>query len=346
MKTTNNPSLSESSEVRVKSPTRVDLAGGTLDLWPLYAFLGKATTVNLAVDIFTDVYLKESNQVRFISEDIKLDLHFESLSDALGSTDDRLNLYRPVLAYFIDALENCKIKGFTLKTGSQSPVGGGLGGSSSLTIGLLKAFGQLCGVQFKDVHHMVHVAHNLEAQLLNTPTGTQDYYPAASGGINILTYTADGIQQRVLSPKDFPISDWVSLIYTGRAHHSGLNNFEVLTRSVQKDPVVLKALEDLNNVSAEMVQQIEKRNWDVIPSLFRREFDSRLKLADSFCSPEILQLEKISKDHGADAIKICGAGGGGCVMLWTTPSKKSSVESAVQAAGFKVLNIKPVDPIL
>lgn len=331
------------TEVLIKSPTRVDLAGGTLDMWPLYSFLGQATTVNLAIDIFTEVDLKIADQVHLFSNDVGLDLRFTSMSQMYDSTDDRLALFKPIFSYFRPAIESKAIKGFSLRTGSQSPVGGGLGGSSSLTIGLLKAFSLMTGQSFKDVHHMVHVAHNLEAQVLNTPTGTQDYYPAASGGINILNYSPDGVSQKVLSPGDFKVSDWVTLVYTGRSHHSGLNNFEVLTRSVQKDPVVLKALENLQQVAVEMSEQIQKRNWSSVPGLFRREFENRLKLAESFCSPEILELEKISRQNGAEAIKICGAGGGGCVMLWTQPNQKSKVDQAVQKAGFKVLNVSPVD---
>ncbi|MBV9609015.1 MAG: hypothetical protein JO187_05610, partial [Acidobacteria bacterium] len=39
-----------SSSVVAQAPCRVDLAGGTVDLWPLYLFHPGAVTVNFAVN--------------------------------------------------------------------------------------------------------------------------------------------------------------------------------------------------------------------------------------------------------------------------------------------------------
>lgn len=59
----------------------------------------------------------------------------------------------------------------------------------------------------------------MEAQILNTPTGTQDYYPAFSGGLNILDYSVTGIQQKVVPINSTPLKDYFLLVYTGKAHH-------------------------------------------------------------------------------------------------------------------------------
>ena len=37
--------------IEATAPTRVDLAGGTIDIWPLYLFHPGATTVNFAVSL-------------------------------------------------------------------------------------------------------------------------------------------------------------------------------------------------------------------------------------------------------------------------------------------------------
>jgi D-glycero-alpha-D-manno-heptose-7-phosphate kinase len=217
-----------------------------------------------------------------------------------------------------------------------------LGGSSSLTISLLKAFNQFCKGVLNDVHQMVKVAHNIEAQVLHTPTGTQDYYPAASGGINLLHYTSDGIEQEVLDRETSILAQNFMLVYTGKAHHSGLNNFEVLMKAVQKDPQTMGALWDLKQISEETAQAVRGGKWAELPALFQREFKARVKLAPAFSSPEIDKLAEVSLQAGAAAVKICGAGGGGCVLVWTEPSARERVKSACQAAGFQVLAAKPV----
>lgn len=324
--------------IKIKSPTRVDLAGGTLDLWPLFNFLGGAWTINVAIDIYTEVELTplENGVIELISEDLKYQRKFSSVAECLRDPDRHLDLLKAQISYWHPQ------SGFSLKTRSQSPVGGGLGGSSSLTISMLKAFSQFCEKPFRDVHQMVQVAHHLESQVLNTPTGTQDYYPAASGGINVLKYSADGISQEILDRETSEIAQHFLLVYTGKAHHSGLNNFEVLTHAVQKHPQTMQALHELKQIAQETYHACHDHQWQLLPKLFQREFKSRVALAKAFSSPEIEKLAEVSLQAGAEAVKICGAGGGGCVLVWVSPTSREKVVKACQTAGFQVLDAKPV----
>ena len=325
----------------VRSPTRVDLAGGTLDLWPLYNFIGGATTVNIAIDIMTTAEITPlaDARIELISDDLGLEKSYASLQACLDDGDLRMSLLKSQMQYWKPKT------GFRLRTRSESPVGGGLGGSSSLTISLLKAFNEFCQGQLKQVHQMVHVAHNIEAQVLRTPTGTQDYYPAASGGLNLIHYSADGIVQEVLDRETSALAEHFMLVYTGKAHHSGLNNFEVLTKAVQKDEQTLGALRDLKEISQRTVEAVRQGSWSALPDLFQQEYRARLRLAPAFSSPEIEKLAEVSLQAGASAVKICGAGGGGCVLVWIEPSTRERVQVACQKAGFQVLAAKPVGRI-
>lgn len=330
------------NSIVVKSPTRVDLAGGTLDLWPLFLFIGGAVTVNVAIDIYTTAEITPlpDGKIELVSEDLKISKSYSGLEECLRDNDPKLHLLQVQMKYWKPQ------KGFRLRTQSMSPVGGGLGGSSSLTISLLKAFNIFCGGDRLDAHQMVRVAHNVEAEVLNTPTGTQDYYPAFKGGINILTYTYNGISQEVLDAQTSELEKHFLLVYTGKAHHSGLNNFEVMKRAIAKDPQVMKALADLRDVAKETAEACRKAQWQLLPGLFKREYQSRVLLAKEFSSPEIEKLAEVSLQAGADAVKICGAGGGGCVLVWVQPSHRERVSVACQNAGFQVLAAKPVKPLV
>lgn len=327
--------------ILIQSPTRVDLAGGTLDLWPLFLFTRGATTVNVAIDVFTraEIIPHEDDRVILESRDLNLRKEYKNLDEALADTDPKMILLQTQLRYWQPE------KGFTLKTSSDSPVGGGLGGSSSLTVSLLKAFAQFTARPFRDTHQMVTSAHNIEAEILNTPTGTQDYYPAASGGINILKYDYDGIRQEIFPAADPEFGQKFMLVYTGKAHHSGLNNFEVMKDAVTKDPVTMKALHDLKEIALETEKVCRNRQWKALGPLFRQEFEARVRLAPEFSSPEIEKLNEVSLQSGAEAVKICGAGGGGCVLVWCSPSQREGVANACQKAGFQVMGARPVDPI-
>lgn len=333
--------------IRVQSPTRVDLAGGTLDMWPLYTFTGGALTINVAIDIWTSAEIseiKDSTEVIIESPDLGKKWKFSQFEDLLKSDDSGLHFYQCIMLQFADYFSR-RVAGFHLKTSSQSPIGGGLGGSSSLTISCLKAIYSFLDIPVTDVHRLVHLAHNIEAEMLRTPTGTQDYYPAVSGGLNFLTYDYNQIHQQVQSVDKTPLAENFLLVYTGRSHHSGLNNFEVLKAAVSGDQKVLSALRQIKDIALKMQTALQKERWSELPGLFRQEYAARLQLTPAFTSPEIEKLEQICLAAGALAVKICGAGGGGCVLVWVPPERRNEVIAACQKEKFQCLPAKPVSPL-
>ncbi len=329
-----------------KSPTRVDLAGGTLDMWPLYNFVDGATTINVAIDIWTtcEIIKREDQIIKVISDDLKKKWQFANIKEFFASKEESLLFYQAIFQAFHGELINFN-KGFEIKTASQSPIGGGLGGSSSLVISVLKALHQLLEMPLPIPVNLVHTAHNIEAKMLRTPTGTQDYFAAVTGGISFIKYSAQETSQEVFEVSNTPIKDYFLLIYTGKAHHSGLNNFEVLKSSVQGEAKVLNALKKIKVISDKMKLSIANKNWHEMPQLFREEYSARLELTPAFSSPEIEKLNKICTEAGADAVKICGAGGGGCVLVWVSRENRNNVLEACKKENFNCLPAQPVDLI-
>lgn len=313
-------------------------------MWPLFNFVGGATTINLAIDIWTsaEINIRADKKILINSPDLNKKWQFEDFSSFFESRDPSVGLYRTIFFQFKQALIKLS-HGLEITTTSQSPIGGGLGGSSSLTISILKALYQLLNRPLPNVHKLVHQAHNIEAELLRTPTGTQDYYPAVTGGLSFIDYQSSGIVQTQHSIENTPFDEYFLLVYTGRSHHSGLNNFEVLKAAVDGDKKVLNALKQIKLVSEELKIVIQNQNWNVIPELFRREFAARVQLTPAFTSPEIEKLAEICLAAGALAVKICGAGGGGCVLVWVPPNNRERVVSACQKEKFQCLSAKPVN---
>ncbi|MGE0761770.1 MAG: galactokinase [Bdellovibrionales bacterium] len=321
----------------VSSPTRVDLAGGTLDCWPLYVFAGDAQTTNLSISVFTHVDLKPKadKQVEVFIEDLKYTKTFKNAQSLIECVDPELDLVRAQVRYWKPE------SGFSLRTRSESPIGGGLGGSSSLCISLIKAFSSLTGRKLSTLEK-VTLAHNLEAQVLKKPTGTQDYFPAIEPGLNIIHYTAEGPKlERLKFPVDYFASRMI-LVYTGQPHHSGLNNWQVIKAVIDGHKPTLVALQEIKKIGDQMASACRDQDWQRLAPLFRDEFAARVQLSAGFSSPRIEELEKIALGAGAEAVKICGAGGGGCVMLWSQPERKSGVIQACREKGFQVLDARPV----
>lgn len=317
--------------IQVTCPTRVDLAGGTLDLWPIYAILGQAYTLNFAVNLYTDVSLKKHSDPRIFLKmvHLKYQKRFSSLKDILSSHDKEIGLVQKALEYFKPDF------GFDLNIKSTSPIGAGLGGSSCLLIGLLKAFDQALNRQ-QDILSRVRLAHNIESSFLGQPTGTQDYFvPALGAGTVLISYNRDGISYQHLKTPSV-IKEKCMLVYTGRSHRSGWNNWKVLKDFIDGDAKTRKVLERIAEVSRQMYLQFLNQDWNNLKELFNEEFKSRVSLTEAFSSPEINQLRKWIPDHSA--LKICGAGGGGCAMIWT--DQKDEISKICHQKGYQVLNVK------
>ena len=325
-------------KLAARSPTRVDLAGGTLDCWPLYTLVGGAKTTNLAISVSTMVELEvtpESTAIDLQIEDLNYHKKFPDLFAALGSLDPQMGVIRAQLKFWQPKT------GFKLRTRSESPVGGGLGGSSSLCVSLIKVFSELMNKNYS-TSAKVELAHNLEAEVLLKPTGTQDYFPAIEPGLNIIHYEMTGPRlERVNCGLDF-FRERMILVYTGQPHHSGLNNWQVIKAAIDGDQKTVKALQEIKRIGDVMAETCLTQAWDRLPGLFREEFVARVQLSAGFSSSRIEELERLSLKAGADAVKICGAGGGGCVLIWAQPERKGQVAESCRQNGFQILDADPV----
>ena len=291
--------------------------------------------MNVAIDIFTYVDLRENKgtEIQIESSDLGAKKSYRDLAAALADTDPAFDLVRAHLRFWKPKT------GFTLKTKSESPIGGGLGGSSSLCISLLKAF-TAWHKEVLDPYETVRIASHLEAQVLQKPTGTQDYFPALFGGFNTITYGVRGPRVEVKRIDRELFDDRFLLVYTGKQHHSGINNWQVIKNWLDGDKHTRDVFQKLADVAFDMQVALKERRLKDLPELFAREYDARTKISDGFSSPEIRRLAKLADDVGANA-KICGAGGGGCVLVWCPDRQVKKASDLFTKEGFTVLPAKP-----
>src|SRR5580700_7770567 len=107
------------------APCRVDLAGSTLDIWPLYLFHENAVTVNFAVDRYTRASIEPhaGKGITFRSTDLNRDAAYKSLEHLLTAKTHALSLAVEIARFFQPE------EGFHLETGSEAPAGAGISGS-------------------------------------------------------------------------------------------------------------------------------------------------------------------------------------------------------------------------
>jgi D-glycero-alpha-D-manno-heptose-7-phosphate kinase len=329
----NLSSSAPSYTISAQAPCRADLAGSTLDLWPLYLFHPGGITLNFAVDIMAKcaITLHSDRSIKLISEDTGREDRFASIEQLSRARQYRHALAARLVKHFQPDV------GFTLKTSCDSPVGGGLAGSSALTIAVA---GALCRLVGRDMPYeqLRVMAQNVEAQTMHVPTGCQDYYPALYGGINAIHLKVDGVSREALPYVTRDVDDRFLLVYTGVPRKSGINNWEVFKAYVGGDKKVAKNFDHIAEISKAMYAAISKPDWTEVARLIREEWKFRRSNYANISTPLIDRLITVASKAGGRAAKVCGAGGGGCLILMVKDGAKERVAQAIRMNGGQVLN--------
>jgi D-glycero-alpha-D-manno-heptose-7-phosphate kinase len=310
----------------------VDLAGGTLDLWPLYLFHPGAVTVNFAVNILTRCRISrlEDKKIRLKSIDTKVEEEFSSF-DQLRSTKKFKHPLAAHLARFFEPEG-----GFEIETHSESPAGAGISGSSALMIATTAALARYTGRKL-DREQIRVIAQNVEAQLIKVPTGCQDYYPALYGGVSTIHLDPDGIHHTAVRVPPEELDRRFVLVYTGAPRRSGINNWEVFKAHINGDKKIFHNFERIAEIARLMHMALSLANWKQVARLLREEWKLRKTNAPRISTPMIDKLVEVALRQGALAAKVCGAGGGGCVVFLTEPENRDHVSAAVRSYGGQVL---------
>ncbi len=318
------------------APCRADLAGGTIDLWPLYLFHPGALTLNFALNIQTSCQITplKGKRIHLRSLDTRKEESFPNFDAVRGARRFQLPLAARLLQFFAP-----KGGGLLLETNSESPAGAGISGSSALMIATTAALARFAGRNLT-LEQMRVIAQNVEAQIIEVPTGCQDYYPALYGGVSAIHLDADGIHREVVPVAPEEIESRFVLAYTGVPRKSGINNWEVFKAHIDGDRRVFRNFEKIAEIARSMHQALLSRNWDNVSRLLREEWKLRRTNAPGITTPLIDMLVAVAGKHGGRAAKVCGAGGGGCVIFLVEEGATSRVANAIAENGGHVLPLQ------
>ncbi len=318
--------------IETSAPTRIDLAGGTLDIWPLYLFHQGAQTLNAAISLRARCQVRPRSDRRLVivSQDAGVRVEVEHWSE-LGEHHE-LRLLGRLLHYF-------RSEGLELYTRSESPVGAGIAGSSALNIAVCGALNEWTGAGLT-ADQLFQIAMNVEAQAIDVPTGVQDYRPAYYGGISAVELDVDGVRRVPLSVKPQELQARIALAYTNASRNSGINNWDVTKRHIDGDRAVRHSFAKIRDIAGAMREALERRDWPEVGRQIADEWENRKRLAPGVTTPEIDAMLDAARRAGATAGKVCGAGGGGCLFSFGEPEVIPAVRDALAGAGARVLDFK------
>src|SRR6266851_1109560 len=229
--------------ITAHAPCRADLAGGTIDLWPLYLFHPGACTLNFAVEILTTCRVTplKGRRIELCSIDTHREEAFTNLDELIAS------------------------------------------------------------------------------------------------GIHL---DPDGIRRAAVPVAPEEIELRFVLAYTGAPRQSGINNWEVFKAHVNGDKHVFRNLEKIAAIARDMHQALLRHDWEDVARLLREEWKLRRTNAPGITTPLIDKLIAVAGKNGGRAAKVCGAGGGGCVLMMVEEGAKEAVAQAVAQAGGHILPLR------
>ncbi|HEX5042628.1 MAG TPA: hypothetical protein VFV75_06965 [Candidatus Polarisedimenticolaceae bacterium] len=322
------------SAVHASAPTRIDLAGGTLDIWPLSVLVPGAVTVNLAVELLAhaDVARRSDGRVEVVSADRKARA-VRRLPLRPSQCTGPLSLLLRLCAAFAPA------SGLTLRTRAEAPAGAGLGGSSALAMAVGAALARFTGTPLRG-EALLRRVMNLEAVELGVPTGNQDYLAALHGGLSAWHHEADGTRRERL-PLPPALGRRLVLAYTGQPRHSGFSNWDMFRRSIEGEATTLARMGEIARIARAMRDALLASDLDAAGRLLGEEGRLRYRLAPSVATPLLLAADRAARRAGALGVKVCGAGGGGCLVAFAAEGRAEAVARALQSAGARVLTAPP-----
>ena len=320
--------------IETSAPTRVDLAGGTIDIPPLFLFHEGAATVNFAVDLLAKCRIQTRDDDRIVLESVDRGVRFETTLDRMSElkNEPRLELLCKLVYFFRPET------GFEMVTESQAPAGAGLAGSSTLNIACIGALNKLVGDRYAP-DRFIPIAAAVECQVIKVPTGFQDYYSAQYGGVSSIHFGPDGMRREALDVDQTTLHDRIAVCYTGEPRNSGTNNWEITKRHIDGDPELFDLFEGIRDTSVKMRQALLLKDWDAVGETLKNAHPQRKRLSPHITTPHMDEIIDAALANGAIAPKVCGAGGGGCMAFFCEEGRKADVEAAIAAQpGVEVLN--------
>ena len=318
--------------IESSAPTRADLAGGTVDIWPLYLFHSGAMTVNFALSLRAHVRIATRDDDRLILESRDRGIRFETTLDRIDelAREESLELVSKMVHFFQPEI------GFHLVAHSEAPAGAGISGSSALAIALIGALNKLAGDRYEK-RQFIGIAANIETTVIKVPAGLQDYYPAFYGSTSCIHLDPDGVDREHLAIDEGEIEHRFVICYTGEPRHSGINNWEVFKRHIDRDQEVFAIFERIRDAAVQMRAALLANDWSAVAETMRTAYPNRKRLAPGITTPHMDHLVEKALANGAEAAKVCGAGGGGCIAFLCAEGRKPEVERALVEAGGEIL---------
>ena len=109
-------------------------------------------------------------------------------------------------------------------------------------------------------------------------------------------------------------------------------NWKVIRRRLDGDRGTEEAFSQIADAAAECRKGLIDVDEVAVASAIRCEWKARRRLGTDVSTPELDHLVDVARHAGATAVKACGAGGGGSILIWHPPGTRASIVGAIEKA--------------
>lgn len=308
------------SVVFSRAPLRLSLGGGGTDL-PSYFSEYDGFVVAGAIDKYVYMLVHSVFQRRYLMK--------------YGETevvDDPTQIKHPILRETL--LRHWRGNPLEIASVADVPAGTGLGSSGSFTVCLLKALSYARRMVIAP-GELAEAASAIEIDVLSEPTGKQDQYVAAHGGICSYTFHRNGTVE--VSPLELGsetlrrLRDNMLLFYTGEARTASKILRDQLQRSQGRDNEMLENLHRTKEMGYRSRDLLLAGDLEGYAELMHEHWVNKRKRSPGMTSARIDDLYTLARRSGALGGKLVGAGGGGFLLVYAR--NPSDTRQAMVAAG-------------
>lgn len=299
-----------------QTPLRVSLVGGGTDLRSFY-HLEDGMVLSVGIDKYVYVIVKE----RF-DEKIYINYSQKEIVDHIGEI--RHELVR-------EAMKKTGVtEGVEITTLADIPSeGSGLGSSSSITVCLLNALYNYAGKQVT-AEQLARDACEIEIEICKKPIGKQDQYISAYGGLNQIVFHPDEsvtVNRLSVSSDDFRrLGSNLLLFFTNKTRDANVILKEQRARSNEKRDTLRR----MRDYVPQLTAYISDGKFDEVGRVLHENWLLKKSLVNTISNHEIDEMYQRAIDAGALGGKLCGAGGGGFMLLYVPRDRQDKVRNVMK----------------
>ena len=308
--------------VIIKTPLRISLGGGGTDL-PYYSKVRGGFLITAAIDEYVTVSMAS----RPFDEKILVQTTSVQFSNNLNDVEHEL--IRETLRYFN------RTSAIQVATFSSLPTGIGLGSSSTLIVGLVKAITTLGGQNMTPME-LAYTSWKIEREILGFAGGIQDQYIAALGGIQILKVEKNGnvLVEPLNIEEDVREELWnrLVLVYSGEVRNSG----EIVKSQEVDFETKIGIYDAIKEIGLQSVDLLRKGDVQGLGEAMDEHWKLKKQLSKKITNSSLDHQYVKLKENGSCGGKIIGAGGGGFFLMAVTGDIKEYLKK-IHDLGFHAL---------